>query len=68
RWCFDGYDAKIAGDRESAIAALRRFTPPVVTLDLGLPPDPANGNTRELLLLKRPCRNCASRRFILVAA
>ncbi|EGV51902.1 PEP-CTERM-box response regulator transcription factor [Candidatus Endoriftia persephonae] len=52
RWCFDGYDAKIAGDRESAIAALRRFTPPVVTLDLGLPPDPANVS-EGLLTLKQ---------------
>lgn len=42
RWCFEGYDVQIVGDRESAIAALRRFSPPVVTLDLGLPPDPAN--------------------------
>lgn len=42
RWCFTGYNVQIAGDREAAIAALRRFSPPVVTLDLGLPPDPAN--------------------------
>jgi len=42
RWCFEDYDVHIAGDRKSALAALRRFTPPVVTLDLGLPPDPAN--------------------------
>ena len=42
RWCFDGYEVLIAGDRESAISLLRRTTAPVVTLDLGLPPDPAN--------------------------
>jgi two-component system NtrC family response regulator len=30
----------LAADREQALAALRRLTPPVVTLDLGLPPDP----------------------------
>ena len=42
KWCFDGYDVQIAGDRESAIALLRRTESPVVTLDLGLPPDPAN--------------------------
>ncbi len=42
KWCFDGYEVQIAGDRESAIALLRRTESPVVTLDLGLPPDPAN--------------------------
>lgn len=42
KWCFDGYEVQIAGDSESAITALRRHTPAVVTLDLGLPPDPAN--------------------------
>lgn len=42
KWAFEGYDVQIAGDRDEAIAALRRFSPAVVTLDLGLPPDPAN--------------------------
>ncbi|MGD8590464.1 MAG: PEP-CTERM-box response regulator transcription factor [Chromatiales bacterium] len=42
KWCFDGYEVLIAGDRESAISLLRRTTAPVMTLDLGLPPDPAN--------------------------
>ncbi len=40
RWCFDGYDVAIAGDRSDAIAQLRRNQPGVVLLDLGLPPDP----------------------------
>ncbi|MEW5943480.1 MAG: PEP-CTERM-box response regulator transcription factor [Pseudomonadota bacterium] len=39
RWSFDGYEVIIAGDRESALAQLRRHEAPVVTLDLGLPPD-----------------------------
>ena len=42
KWCFEGYQVEVAGDRESAIALLRRSIAPVVTLDLGLPPDPAN--------------------------
>lgn len=42
RWSFEDYDPQIVGDRESAIAAVRRFNPAVVTLDLGLPPDPTN--------------------------
>jgi len=44
QWCFEGYDVVVAGDRESAIAELRRHEPAVVTLDLGLPPDPANAS------------------------
>jgi len=44
KWSFDNYQTIIAGDREEAITALRRFMPSVVTLDLGLPPDPANAS------------------------
>src|SRR5688500_15224245 len=39
RWCFDEYEVITATDREQAIAELRRFEPPVVLQDLGLPPD-----------------------------
>ena len=38
RWSFDGFDVEVAGDREAALAQVRRFKPGVVTLDLGLPP------------------------------
>ncbi|MDR2032207.1 MAG: PEP-CTERM-box response regulator transcription factor [Azoarcus sp.] len=40
RWAFDGFETVVAGDRESAIAQMRRFEPAVVTMDLGLPPVP----------------------------
>jgi two-component system NtrC family response regulator len=40
RWAFDRYETIVAADRESAIAQLRRFEPAVVTMDLGLPPNP----------------------------
>ncbi len=40
RWNFDGYEVLVAGDRESALAHVRRHEPAVVTMDLGLPPDP----------------------------
>ena len=40
RWSFSDYEAVTAGDREEALAQMRRFQPPVVTMDLGLPPDP----------------------------
>jgi two-component system NtrC family response regulator len=40
KWAYDGYEVVCASDRPSAIAALRAHEPAVVTLDLGLPPDP----------------------------
>ncbi|MFP5462218.1 MAG: sigma 54-interacting transcriptional regulator, partial [Gammaproteobacteria bacterium] len=40
RWSFDQYNVVFADNREAAIAQLRRHEPAVVTLDLGLPPDP----------------------------
>jgi two-component system NtrC family response regulator len=40
KWAYDDFEVILAGDRVGAIAALRAEEPPVVTLDLGLPPDP----------------------------
>jgi two-component system, NtrC family, response regulator len=40
KWAYEGYEVICAGDRQSAIEALRAREPAVVTLDLGLPPDP----------------------------
>jgi two-component system, NtrC family, response regulator len=50
RWSFDSYETEIVGDRESALAYVRRHEPAVVTLDLGLPPD-ADGATEGLATL-----------------
>ena len=44
KWSLSDYDVVLAGDRESAVAAVRRHEPKVVTLDLGLPPDEANAS------------------------
>ncbi len=40
RWAYDDYDVVVASDRATAIDMLRAEEPAVVTLDLGLPPDP----------------------------
>ncbi|HET9812925.1 MAG TPA: PEP-CTERM-box response regulator transcription factor [Sphingomicrobium sp.] len=40
KWAYEGYQVVCAGDRRSAIEAVRMHEPMVVTLDLGLPPDP----------------------------
>jgi two-component system NtrC family response regulator len=51
RWCFEGYDVAIAGDRKNAIAEVQQHRPPVVTLDLGLPPD-SDGTSEGFALLE----------------
>jgi two-component system NtrC family response regulator len=40
RWAYEDYEIVVAHDRASAIDAVRAEEPDVVTLDLGLPPDP----------------------------
>ncbi len=50
KWAYEDFDVVIAGDRDSAIAALRSEAPAVVTLDLGLPPDP-DGTTEGFAVL-----------------
>jgi len=50
KWAYEDFDVVIVGDRASAIAALRAEEPPVVTLDLGLPPDP-DGTTEGFAVL-----------------
>ncbi len=58
RWAYEGYDIVVAGDREAAIAAVRAEEPQVVTLDLGLPPDPDGVSegfaTMEAILALKP--------------
>src|ERR1700758_136932 len=40
RWAFPSYDVTLAAARPSAVAAVQKDRPPVVIIDLGLPPDP----------------------------
>ena len=40
RWAYDDYEVLIASDRDAAVSLVRANEPSVVTLDLGLPPDP----------------------------
>jgi two-component system NtrC family response regulator len=51
RWAYDDYEVLVASDRDAAINLLRSEEPPVVTLDLGLPPDP-NGVTEGFATLE----------------
>jgi two-component system NtrC family response regulator len=57
KWAYEGYEVVCAGDRQAAIDALRAHEPAVVTLDLGLPPDPDGtsegfATLQEILRLK----------------
>ncbi len=52
RWSFDSYEVLAASDRESALALMRRHEPAVVTMDLGLPPDP-DGASEGLATLEQ---------------
>ncbi len=50
KWAYPDFSVIIAGDRASALATLRAEEPAVVTLDLGLPPDP-DGTTEGFVVL-----------------
>ena len=50
QWAFDRYETIVANDRQSALAQVRRFEPPVITMDLGLPPRPDDPNEGLALL------------------
>jgi two-component system NtrC family response regulator len=51
KWCFEGYEVLIAGDRATALSELDKHRPPVLTLDLGLPPD-ADGTSEGFQTLE----------------
>lgn len=44
KWSFTDYDVITASNQEKAIAQVKLHQPKVVTLDLGLPPDPSNAS------------------------
>jgi two-component system NtrC family response regulator len=65
KWCFDGFEVLQAGDREEALAALRRHEPPVVLQDLGLPPD-ADGVSEGFATLREILRIAPRTKVIVV--
>jgi two-component system NtrC family response regulator len=65
RWCFsDDLEVAVAGDYDTAMTSLRRLEPEVVTLDLGLPPDP--GGASEGFRLLEDIQRLAPRTKIIV--
>lgn len=65
RWCFEATDVFIASDRDTALSILRREEPQVVTLDLGLPPDPG-GSTEGFQALQDILRLAPNTKVIVV--
>lgn len=65
RWSFDEYEVVVASDREAAIAQIRRHEPAVMTMDLGLPPDP-DGSTEGLATLQEVLSIAPDTRVIVV--
>jgi len=51
-WTFEDYEVFSATDRESSLSIVASAEPPVITLDLGLPPDP-DGATEGLATLEQ---------------
>ena len=51
KWAFEGFEVFVAGTRDEALTIMRSEMPPVVTLDLGLPPDP-DGTTEGFAVLE----------------
>ena len=65
KWCFEGFEVIIAGDREAALEELERHHPPVVTLDLGLPPD-ADGTSEGFATLEQVLEQAPHTKVIVV--
>src|SRR3546814_6961061 len=55
KWAYEDYRVLVAGDHDAAIEMMRAEEPDVVTLDLGLPPDPERSeeHTSEIQSLMR---------------
>ena len=65
RWAFPACDVVIANNRQQALTVARREQPPVVILDLGLPPDP-DGVSEGLTTLEEVQRVSPQSKVIVV--
>lgn len=65
RWCFEGFEVFIAGDRKKAIEYMDNQAPAVVTLDLGLPPD-ADGVSEGFATLEQILAARSSTKVIMI--
>jgi len=66
KWSFEDFEIFIAGDRESALKIVLKERPPVVTVDLGLPPDP-DGSTEGLATVEEILSKAPNTKIIVVS-
>ena len=66
RWYFEDYEVDVASDRLSAIEIIKKKKTAIVTLDLGLPPDP-DGSTEGLACLDEILSISPSTKVIIVS-
>ncbi|WP_440997087.1 PEP-CTERM-box response regulator transcription factor [Arhodomonas sp. SL1] len=65
RWCFPEYQVLLAGDCSEALERMRGAQPPIVLLDLGLPPDPAN-TSQGLMALREILQGWPATKVVVV--
>jgi two-component system NtrC family response regulator len=65
RWAFPACEVMLASARPSAIAAVQKEHPPVVIMDLGLPPDP-DGVSEGLATLEETLRMAPETKVVVV--
>jgi len=66
KWSFDEFEVITAGDRKAALQQLLKHKPPVVTVDLGLPPDP-DGSSEGLATLEEILSHAPNTKVIIVS-
>ncbi len=66
KWGFEGYDVITADSRLHAIEQFELHKPPLVTLDLGLPPD-ADGTTEGFATLKNILEKSPDTKVVIVS-
>jgi len=66
KWGLDGYEVITADSRTDAITQFELHAPPLVTLDLGLPPD-AEGTTEGFATLKAILKKAPQTKVLIIS-
>lgn len=66
RWALSEYELLVCGSRDEAIALFQPNRPPLVVLDLGLPPDP-DGATEGLATLEQILRQAPETKVVVAS-
>ncbi len=66
KWSFGDFEVFIAADRQEALKILKKERPPVITVDLGLPPDP-NGTSEGLATVEEILSRAPNSKIIVVS-